>query len=199
MIAFLQGTVLQSHPGKIVLGVAGGAPDSWVGYLIQVPSHYSLKGTAAFYIHTHVREDALDLYGFKSELEREVFLLLLQVNGIGPRLALTILSHLSVEDLLAAIANKDRDRLIALPGVGKKTVERIFIDLADAVEKKFSQQQIPSDRGQPSGYADVMTALKSLGYRENELDRVLRKVLSEAAAGAPLETLVRQTLRELGT
>jgi len=121
--------------------------------------------------HTHVREDTLSLYGFLSERERALFLLLLTVNGIGPRVALTVLSGMPPGELVEALRKQDVRRLMSVPGVGKKTAERMVLELAEKAQK-FSE---PPSAGTPPTVAadDVISALVNLGYRKNEAERVV--------------------------
>ena len=200
MIAHLHGTIHEKHPNRIVLDVHG------VGYDVFVPlsTFYVLgdPGTAiALRIHTHVREDALTLYGFATLLEQELFERLIGVSGIGPRLALAVLSGIEPIDLIRAIERGDLARLTAIPGVGKKTSERIVLELKDRLPR--AQAAAIAAAGAPPEAPvmrdDVVSALVNLGYH---------RPLAEKAADAAVTTLgrspdagferaLRQALREL--
>src|SRR5262245_30560348 len=133
MIAHLSGKLIQKQPNSIIIETGGG-----VGYELIVPlsTFYDLGEIGAevsLRVHTYLREDALQLYGFRTEREKRLFLLLITVSGIGPKLAITALSGLSAEELIQAIRASDLARLVAIPGVGKKTAERILVELKDKV------------------------------------------------------------------
>ena len=132
MIAHISGKLIQKQPNSVIIDVGG------VGYELNVPlsTFYDLGETGAnvsLRVHTHVREDALQLFGFRTEAEKKLFLLLNSVSGIGPKLAITVLSGLSAEDLIQAIRAGNLTRLTAIPGVGKKTAERMLVELKDKV------------------------------------------------------------------
>src|SRR5215471_7661749 len=130
MIGRLTGRLAEKNPDQVILDVGG------VGYLVHIPlsTFYELpelESPASLWVHTHVREDTLALYGFLTERERALFLLLIGVAGIGPRVALTVLSGIPPSELVVALRNQDVRRLIAVPGVGKKTAERMVLELAE--------------------------------------------------------------------
>ena len=165
MIARLTGTVVEARPDRVVLDVGG------VGYDVAVPlSTYTALppagGRAALHVHTHVREDALSLFGFATESEKRLFERLLTVSGIGPRVALAILSGLPVSELVSAIARQDVRRLSSIPGIGKKLAERIGVELKEKMADFARGAGSGTTGGGP--LADAVTALVNLGYREQE-------------------------------
>jgi holliday junction DNA helicase RuvA len=179
MIGRLTGRLASKAPDHVLLDVAG------VGYLVHIPlsTFYELpdaESPASLWIHTHVREDALSLYGFLTERERSLFLLLMSVAGIGPRVALTVLSGIPPAELVAALRSQDVRRLVAIPGVGKKTAERMVLELAEKVAG-FAAEAAP---GAPAAVAaeDVVSALVNLGYRKAEAEKAVESI---ARAGAP--------------
>ena len=200
MIAHLHGTIHEKHPNRIVLDVHG------VGYDVFVPlsTFYVLgdPGTAvALRIHTHVREDALTLYGFATLLEQELFERLIGVSGIGPKLALAVLSGIEPIDLIRAIERGDVARLTAIPGVGKKTSERIVLELKDRLPR-VQAAAVVAGGGAPDAPAlrdDVLSALVNLGYHrplaEKAVDAAIEKIGSTPDAG--FEYTLKQALREL--
>ena len=179
MIGRLTGRLAEKAPDQVLLDVGG------VGYLVHIPlsTFYELpepESPTSLWIHTHVREDTFALYGFLSQRERALFLLLLTVNGIGPRVALTVLSGMPPSELVEALRKQDVRRLMAVPGVGKKTAERMVLELAEKAQK-FSE---PVAAGAPPSVAadDVISALVNLGYRKADAERVVEGI---ARAGAP--------------
>jgi Holliday junction DNA helicase RuvA len=194
MIAQLQGTLAHKSPEQLIVDVHG------VGYLVLVSlnSFYRLPepGKAVrLLVHTHVREDALQLFGFLDQIEKDMFLLLNGVSGIGPRLALNILSGSPLDQLLEALEAGDVVRLVAIPGVGKKTAERLVLELRDKVK------QARAARGEaPAGAAggdleEAISALVNLGYRRNEAERAAKAAKAEGAG--EIETLIRGALKRL--
>jgi Holliday junction DNA helicase RuvA len=198
MIGFLRGRVLQSSPEHVLLDVAG------VGYSVHIPvSTYSAIERARpgepieLFIRTHVREDALDLYGFATEPEKRVFEALIGVSGIGPRLAQVILSGMVWEDLLGALSNADLARLTRIPGVGKKTSERMVVELRD-VAKRMLEELRREPAASPAGPADdLVSALVNLGYRQADAEKAAAGALQEIGAGAPFAELLRASLKKL--
>ncbi|MEP6802548.1 MAG: Holliday junction branch migration protein RuvA [Acidobacteriota bacterium] len=179
MIGRLTGRLAEKTPDQLLLDVGG------VGYLVHIPlsTFYELpepESPTSLWIHTHVREDTFTLYGFLSQRERALFLLLLTVNGIGPRVALTVLSGMPPGELIAALRAQDVRKLMGVPGVGKKTAERMVLELAEKAQK-FSE---PASAGTPPSVAadDVISALVNLGYRKADAERVIDGI---ARAGAP--------------
>jgi Holliday junction DNA helicase RuvA len=181
MIGRLTGRLAAKAPDQVLLDVGG------VGYLVHIPlsTFYELpevESPASLWVHTHVREDTLALYGFLTERERSLFLLLLGVAGIGPRVALTVLSGIPPSELATALHTQDVRRLVAIPGVGKKTAERMVLELAEKAAS-FAVEAVPEA---PAAVAadDVISALVNLGYRKGEAEKAVESV---ARAGAPKE------------
>lgn len=198
MIAYLEGQLHELGTDYLILLTAG------VGYQVyaskptlqQVPP---LGSKMALQIHTVVREDSFNLYGFRSLYEKELFLKLLQVSGVGPKLALTILSGLPVEDFAEAIGKEDLIRLTAIPGIGKKTAERLILELKD---KMLGFLQGPEKEGHrdplslPASVAEeAISALVNLGYTRQEAQKALKAV--PKSSEMPLEVLVREGLKAL--
>jgi Holliday junction DNA helicase RuvA len=195
VIAHLRGRLLDKQPNRIVVDVNG------VGYDVSVPlsTFYSVGETGsevALRIHTHVREDALALYGFLTRLEQDLFERLISVSGIGPKLALAVLSGIEPSELMRAIERSDLARLTAIPGVGKKTSERIVLELKDRLPKV----QTPITPGvvvEPSLLKDdVLSALINLGYHRPLAEKAVDAALKHAPSG-DFERTLKQSLREL--
>ncbi len=194
MIGYLKGRVFESTPEKILLDVQG------VGYQVHIPlstytevKRHSGAGTVGLYIHTHLREGALELFGFFTVREKLLFEKLIAVGGIGPKLARVILSGMAAEDLLASLAASDRVRLSTIPGVGKKTAERMVLELKDKI-----QELIAGLPEQPAGAPgdDLVLALVNLGYKETEAERAVRRA-REGSPEAEFEDLLRASLKVL--
>lgn len=195
MIAHLRGRLLSLTPDLAVLDVSG------VGYALSLPlpTYYELQrlppgAEVSLFVHTHVREDALALYGFWSERERQLFERLITVSGVGPRLARAILSGLPPEELLRALAAGDVARLSKTPGVGKKTAERLVLELK---EKAAALAATPAAAATPEpDDEDLLDALVNLGYRRPDAERALTEA-RRAAAGATVPELLRLSLKRL--
>jgi Holliday junction DNA helicase RuvA len=191
MIARLQGRLVEKYPNRVIVDVQG------VGYEAYVPlsTFYDLGepgSEIALRIHTHVREDALALYGFATMLELQLFERLISVSGIGPKLALAVLSGIEPDNLVAAVRHSDVARLMAIPGIGKKTAERIGLELKDKMTGFRSDEGAsPVVSGGESLKSDVLSALLNLGYHRPLAERAL-----EAALKAPGEKTVEQTLKQ---
>lgn len=196
MIAFLRGTLLEKHPNQVIVDTGG------VGYdvLIPVSTFSALPDAGAevrLRIHTHVREDALSLYGFFTGEEKAIFEKLISVGGIGPKLAITVLSGLNTADLLTAIRNSQVDQLVRIPGVGKKTAERIVLELKDKMEGIGAGAAAgPAAKPAPALNAveqDVLSALVNLGCQRAAAEGAVRKAKS---SGLPdeFEPLFRRAL-----
>lgn len=195
MIGFLRGAVLRYAPHAVLLDVSG------VGYSVQIPltTFYEIEkvGVGAqveLEIHTHVREDALALYGFWDAVEKQLFEKLIGISGIGPKLAQTILSGMPPAELAQALAGSDFPRLNGIPGVGKKTAERMVLELKD----KVSDLSLPASTKPvaPSADDDVLAALINLGYRRIAAERALAKARADAG-DLPFAELLRKTLSHL--
>ena len=191
MIAHLRGSVLEKEPGHLIVDVAG------VGYEVTVPISTWTRipdagHTVSLLIHTVVREDALSLFGFLTKEEKSLFEKLISVSGIGPKLAVTVLSGLAAPDLIAAIRGGDLARLTRIPGVGKKTAERLVVELRDKVGAA-SDTPFPVATAMTALDQDVLSALVNLGCQRNAAEAALAKL---KASGAPqdFETLFRRAL-----
>lgn len=192
MIARLSGKVLEKHPNRVIVDVSG------VGYDVQVPlsTFYGCGDPGApitLRIHTHVREDQLALYGFASELELVMFEKLLAVSGIGPKLALSVLSGIEPRDLVGALQRNDVARLTAIPGVGKKTAERMVVDLRDRLPKTI---EASPGTAADSVRDDLVSALANLGYHRQAIDKALDK-LHNSKEEQRFEDVLRAALKEL--
>ena len=192
MIAKISGTLEHKVPGEVIVDVGG------VGYHVFIPLSvfYRLPeagATISLYIHTHLREDALQLFGFTEHEEKRVFLLLNSVAGIGPKLALNILSGIPAEELARALKEGDQPRLLSIPGVGKKLAERMIVELRD----KFIA--LPSEGiGRMDGsqlMRDAVSALVNLGYRKNEAEKSVRDIARRG--GKTLAEVLKEALRGL--
>ena len=195
MIAHISGTLAQKIPGEAVVDVAG------VGYQIFIPLNVfyrlpEIGAAVSLQIYTHVREDALQLFGFQDHEEKQLFLLLINVSGIGPKLAVNILSGIAAEDLARALKEADQARLVAIPGVGRKLAERMIVELKD----KFATLA-PAGPGSAKAdgasqlLLDAVSALVNLGYKRPEAEKVVREVLKKGERS--LENVIKETLRRL--
>jgi Holliday junction DNA helicase RuvA len=189
VIGRLFGVLLEKNPPQVLVDVRG------VAYEVDVPmsTFYNLPQTGAeVTLHTHlvVREDAHLLFGFSSEAERTVFRQLLRISGVGARTALAVLSGLSVADLQHAVAAQDTGRLIKIPGIGKKTAERLLLELRDKVDTRISV--VPGANPQAAG-SDVLHALLSLGYSDKEASWAVKQL----SASLPVAEAIRQCLKLL--
>jgi Holliday junction DNA helicase RuvA len=196
MIGYLRGTILEKHPNQVVIEAAG------VGYDVQIPiSTFTALpdqgATAALRIHTHVREDALLLFGFATVEEKSVFERLISVSGIGPKLAITVLSGLPTAELVTAIRSSDLPRLVRIPGIGKKTAERIVLELKDKLAGVEVAGKASQAGEQGPSYStlerDILSALQNLGCSRPAAEEALRKVLDKGAP-AEFEPLFRAAL-----
>ena len=195
MIAHLRGRIFDKQPNRILVDVNG------VGYDVAVPlsTFYGLGDAGAeiaLRIHTHVREDALLLFGFATRLEQELFERLISVSGIGPKVALAVLSGIEPGDLIKAIQRGDLARLTAIPGVGKKTSERIVLELKDRLPR-VEHTPVP-EGGVPEPSAlkdDVLSALMNLGYHRPLAEKAVEAAIKMSAGD--FEQTLRQALREL--
>jgi Holliday junction DNA helicase RuvA len=193
VIARLEGLVVEKSPEGVVLDVHG------VGYEVRVPlsTFFELPDEGKLVrlrIHTHVREDAFSLFGFLSETERALFRLLLATSGVGPKLALSILSGLPVRKLVAALRAGDLATLSGIPGVGKKTAERMVLELREKVLGLDVDTQ-PERPPAPDTAAAAESALTNLGYPRPQAERAVRRALEALPEGASLESLIKEALR----
>ena len=200
MIAYLKGTVLEASPLELILDVQG------VGYAIQIPITTAEKippvgQNCELYIHSVYREDSASLYGFVTKSDRDFFRLIIEkVSGIGPRIALSILSKMSVEILQNAIFNQDTSLLSQCPGIGKKTAERLVIELKDKVstsnQSLNSETSLASSKANHSNskYQDAVSSLITLGYKLPEADKRVLKALQNLGADVPTEAIIKEAL-----
>jgi Holliday junction DNA helicase RuvA len=195
MIAQLRGTLADKRPNQVVVDVGG------VGYLVHIPlsTFYALgelHAEVALLTHLHVREDAMALYGFLTAHEKHVFELLISASGVGPVLALKILSGMNLDDLVPAVRAGDLARLTRIPGVGRKTAERIVVELRD----KLAAMETPGETLRPitaTGVtADVISALLNLGYERRAAEQAVERARKDGESGT-FEILLRVTLRQL--
>jgi Holliday junction DNA helicase RuvA len=196
VIAHISGTLAQKIPGEIVVVVNG------VGYQILIPLNvfYGLPeigGRVSLQVYTHVREDALQLFGFQDIAEKQIFMLLTAVSGIGPKLAINILSGIPAHDLARALKEGNQVRLVGIPGVGKKLAERMIVELKDKL------LTLPSDdmrskpaEAEPQLMQDAVSALVNLGYRRVDSESTIRAVLKDGEAS--LESVLKEALRRMG-
>jgi Holliday junction DNA helicase RuvA len=195
MIAQLAGSLAYKSPEHLVVDVHG------VGYqvLVSLNSFYRLPepgDSVRLLIHTHVREDALQLYGFIDREEKQLFLLLNSVSGIGPRLALNILSGTPTNELLDALEAGDLVRLVAIPGVGKKTAERLVLELRDKIKLVKGARGADDGRRATGLETEAVSALVNLGYRQNEAERAVKA--ARAAGANDIEAVIRTALKRVG-
>ncbi len=196
MIARLRGRLLEKAPEHIVVDVGG------VGYQLAVSLQSfarlpALGDAVDLRVHTHVREDALQLFGFLDEDERALFLLLIQVATIGPRVAMAVLSGLDTTELARALGDGDARRLTAIPGIGKKKADLIILQLREKVHALQVTRQADPDARPADDGAEAVSALVNLGYKPQEAERAVQS--AEQAGSVPLPELIREALRRLAS
>lgn len=203
MIARLSGTVISSRPDEVVVDVGG------VGYQVHIPlsTFYRLadtQGRVCLFVHTHVREDAIQLFGFWSDVERTAFQRLIAVSGIGPKIALAVLSGIGVADMQRAVREGDRAVLERIPGIGRKTAERVLLELRERPTSRRGRGEntahaVAPDVGSAvsSVDSDAISALVHLGYTEGAAFDAIVAVRRNADPRAPIEELLRSALRAL--
>lgn len=198
MIASLTGRIAYRGPDHLIVDVSG------VGYHVHVPLSTAarLPGDGAevsLHIHTHLREDSLSLFGFLTRAEKDVFLLLLSVTGIGPKLALAVLSSLNTDEIVCAVSSADDARLCAIPGIGKKTAGRIMLELKDKVRHLSSSISAAGGPSAPATAAlidDATSALVNLGYKKALAEETLKRLMN-GRSGMKVEELIREALNVL--
>jgi Holliday junction DNA helicase RuvA len=195
MIAHLRGTLLAKHPNQAIVETHG------VGYdvVISVPTFSELPAAGAevaLHIHTHVREDALSLYGFLRLAEKHLFEKLLTVSGIGPKLAITILSGMPVDEMVGAIRGGDVVRLTHIPGIGKKTAERMVLELRDKLPAPTGTAEVSLAAASPIE-EDVLSALANLGYQRTAAEKALQVATRGETGAQSFDVLFRKTLAAL--
>lgn len=200
MIGLIRGIILEKQPPQLIVDVQG------IGYEIDAPmsTFYQLPDSGAevsLFTHFVVREDAHHLYGFYTRDERHLFRTLLKVNGVGPRLALTILSSIAPTEFVSCVLNNDTASLVRLPGVGKKTAERLVIEMRDKLSDWYQTGQIEGKEqpkqegnGRHQTLQDAISALIALGYKQQEANRTVAKIDDGMATS---EELIRRALREM--
>jgi Holliday junction DNA helicase RuvA len=195
VIAHLSGTLREKQVQRLVIDVGG------VGYDVHVPlsTFYEVGEPGAavsLRIHTHVREDAIQLFGFGTALELDLFHKLIAVSGIGPKVALGVLSGIEPGDFIRAVRQSDLARLTSIPGVGKKTAERIVIELRDRLPQAEATPEAREAGAADDVRVDLLSALANLGYQRGSSDRVVDRVLARVETRA-FEPLLREVLKEL--
>jgi holliday junction DNA helicase RuvA len=193
MIGYLTGKIISAKPTRILLDVNG------VGYIVYISimtfEKLSDSEIVSLFIHTSVKEDSITLFGFYTEAEKEMFELLISVSGIGPKTALSVLSGIRIEDLKSAIQNNEIGRVTAVPGIGRKTAERLMLELRSKVDN------IAAEGGGELPYnvkSEAVAALTTLGYNIKVAEKVIREILSGNGA-LPVEELIKKALSILNT
>ena len=204
MIAHLSGTLLSKQATSVILDVAG------VGYEVTIPlsTFYDLADAGSpvqLRIYTHVREDTLQLYGFKTARERELFMRIISVSGIGPKLGITLLSGMSADEMIASIRTNNLARLTLIPGIGRKTAERLVIELREKVaslssveleEQLGASSDTRTELTEDSVRADALSALLNLGYQRSSAEKAIDNAVSEGG-DITVESVLRRVLRKL--
>jgi Holliday junction DNA helicase RuvA len=200
MIALISGKIVYKGISHVVIDAHG------VGYRIFIPltTFYELPEAGqiiTLHVHTHVKQDAINLFGFYTVQERDLFQLMLSVSGIGPKMSMNILSGISVQEMLRAISSGDVRKLISIPGLGKKLAERLILELKEKVVKKMMAEEMPAiDNQQKINEIireDVLSALINLGYKSNMAQAALDKVLYTSAKELAMDQLLKKTLKIL--
>lgn len=200
MIALISGKIIHKGISHVIVDVHG------VGYRVYIPltTYYELPENGhdvTLHTHTNVREDAIQLFGFHSVQERDLFQLMISVSGIGPKIAMNMLSGISAPELLHAISGGNVGKLVHVPGVGRKMAERLILELKEKVLKKMNLEQIP-DAGIQRGAADMimedaLSALVNLGYKNNVAKDALDKVVRSSEEDLSMDNLLKKTLKIL--
>lgn len=204
MIAHLSGTLLSKHATSVILDVGG------VGYEVNIPlsTFYDLGDIGAavqLRIYTHVREDALQLFGFKTARERELFLRIISVSGIGPKLGITLMSGMSADEMIESIRTNNLARLTLIPGIGRKTAERLVIELREKMAAlatggaEEANQQVrtgPAAMSEDGVRSDALSALLNLGYQRSSAEKAIDAVMRETPE-LSVESVLRSSLRKL--
>ncbi len=192
MIAFLKGTLVHKAPNEVIVDIGG------VGYAAAIPLSTFVRigevgGSVELFVFTHLTDDSLTLFGFASREEKAMFLKLVGISGIGPKLAMNILSGISPNDLQEAIRKSDIARISLVPGIGKKTALRITLELQDKIEAK---EKLLAGKGVPER-PDLISALMNMGFRRKEVERVVDDTISALKSGSGFERLLRECLKRL--
>ncbi len=200
MITYIEGSLLEKNPSSVVVKTGG------VGFFIEIPfsTFYELPETGStigLYIHTQLREDSIRLFGFKTLLERQLFLSFLSVSRIGPKLALTILSGTEIDQLIFAIQHNSSDTLASIPGIGKKSAERILFELQGKTEylKEIAPTSSPLS-SIDTGFTqmeEVLSILENLGYKRKDAEQAIRDILVKSSSAPEIGLMIRESLRIL--
>jgi Holliday junction DNA helicase RuvA len=190
MIAYLKGNMIHKSPNQITLDTGG------VGYCVWIPLSTYLKlgdlnETVELFIYTHVTD--LSLYGFSTEDEREIFLKLISISGIGPKISLNILSGIEASDLEDAIRRSDVTRISLIPGIGKKTALRIAVELQEKLEEKEKVLEVKGFQEKE----DLISALMNLGFKRKEVERIVEETIKTFSTDAGFEKLLRESLKRM--
>jgi Holliday junction DNA helicase RuvA len=214
MLSYLSGVIKERQNGEMILAV-GSESNGWVGYQVRTPDHPRYETLIAgekaeVYVYSHIREDAFDLYGFVSAGEKNLFTTLLSVSGVGPKLGLGLLSHTDAPTLIEMIISEDKVGLTNISGVGKKTAERMVLELKDIIQKKqdqglfgkpsaqksFSSSAVPTPN---TLFIEAYLALQGLGFKEVQAKQMVEKALKSHASltmpGAKVEDIIKHALQ----
>lgn len=205
MIAHLSGTLYSKHPNLVIVDVSG------VGYEVNIPlsTYYDLADTGEnvqLRIYTHVKEDALQLYGFRTARERELFINFISVSGIGPRLGIALLSNMNADELIQSIRTNNLARLTSIPGIGRKTAERLVVDLREKMTQ-LSVDQVADTPAQPQSVdassedsvrSEALSGLLNLGYQRASAEKAVDAALSEGG-DVTVESILKRSLRKIGS
>jgi len=200
MIALINGLLIRKATSSVIIDANG------VGYRVFVPltTFYNLPETnqpVTLHVHTHVRPDAISLFGFVTGREKDVFELMLSVSGIGPRLAMNILSGISAEDLMKAVSDGNLNRLVSIPGVGRKTAERMILELKEKMVKLGASDSFHEGGGDVAVFDavkdDALSALVNLGYKTHRAKEILDKIGNESPQPLSLDVLLKRALKIL--
>jgi len=196
MIAHLAGKLLSKQPNQVIVDVNG------VGYEVHIPlsTFYELDDIGSLVqlrIYTHVREDTIALFGFKSAKEKLLFEQVTSISGIGPKLGITILSGMPVDELAAAIRQSNLGRLTSIPGIGKKTAERLVVELRDKLTRAIPAGEQATVQSVSLPHDDVISALVNLGYAKPSAEKAVQAVVSSSSAEPDFEEMLRSALRHL--
>ncbi len=217
MLAYLSGTIKERNNGEMILAV-GNEAQGWVGYQVKTPDHpryevYIPGERAEIYLYTHVREDALDLYGFLSSNEKNFFMTLLSVSGVGPKVALSFLSHTDESNLIEMILTEDKAALTNVSGVGKKTAERMILELKDTIQKKIDAGIIKASKPALGGgagaeahpgksvnrssklFMESYLALQGLGYKDLQAKEMIEAALKKQSDLTKVEDVIKSALQ----
>ena len=204
MIAHLSGTLLSKQATSVIVDVSG------VGYEVSIPlsTFYELENEGSnvqLRIYTHVKEDALQLYGFKTVLERQLFINFISVSGVGPKIGIALLSNMSTDELITSIKNNNLARLTLIPGVGRKTAERLIVDLREKMTA-LAASQVEEDTGarpemisaspEDNVRSDALSALLNLGYQRSSAEKAIDAVVNDGGE-MTVESVLRRGLRKL--